>query len=535
MDDGSTDDSLEILNSYAAKDSRIHIYSLPENKGAAAARNHGMDQATGEYLGFVDCDDYPCLDFYEKLWRGTEDGKFDVVKGNYRYWGENGKSLPVDYSMNEELKKHKTSFSFAFSSAIYKRKFIISNKIFFPEDMTDIEDPIFALNVAIICNAINIVESAEINIRRHKYSMTYGIPTCSDVQKKFNGLRKIISIINIENNISAKSYAYIAAFWFNSVLFESMKNKSERAFRNILDNLWFAFLELKNHLECEAEFNRFGINEVYSSLQSGCINNVVNYLIRFYDKKIFLCSLLKERINKHNMKFKSCIAIPIYKEFLSEIELKSLSQCIKILNKYPIRFLCPESLDITKYIKLLERTNVDYGFERFPNVFFKSTYHYNRLMLNPDLYKRFIDYEFMLVYQLDAWVFRDELSYWCDQGFDYIGAPWYEGYEKATHTSKIISPSGNGGFSLRKNNSIMNALYKTFYNMVNKKSCELNFYENEDVTIVNFKKNGIEFNIAPASIGIYFASEFNFNESLRRTNGVLPFGNHKTYLLKGAK
>lgn len=156
-------------------------------------------------------------------------------------------------------------------------------------------------------------------------------------------------------------------------------------------------------------------------------------------------------------------------------------------------------------------------------------------MLNPDLYKRFIDYEFMLVYQLDAWVFRDELFYWCDQGFDYIGAPWYEGYEKATHTSKIISPSGNGGFSLRKNNSIMNALYKTFYNMVNKKSCELNFYENEDVTIVNFKKNGIEFNIAPASVGIYFASEFNFNESLRRTNGVLPFGNHKTYLLKGAK
>ena len=72
INDCSTDNSREILNKYAADDERIKIINFEENKGAAAARNAGIDAATGEYIGFVDSDDYPDLDFYEKLYNKAE-------------------------------------------------------------------------------------------------------------------------------------------------------------------------------------------------------------------------------------------------------------------------------------------------------------------------------------------------------------------------------------------------------------------------------------------------------------------------------
>ena len=58
VDDCSTDKSLEIAKSYAARDSRITVYNHTENKGGGAARNTGMQYATGEYLSFLDSDDY---------------------------------------------------------------------------------------------------------------------------------------------------------------------------------------------------------------------------------------------------------------------------------------------------------------------------------------------------------------------------------------------------------------------------------------------------------------------------------------------
>ena len=69
INDCSTDNSLEILEEYASKDERIKIIDLKENQGAAAARNKGLEIAKGEYLGFVDPDDYVDLNFYEELYK----------------------------------------------------------------------------------------------------------------------------------------------------------------------------------------------------------------------------------------------------------------------------------------------------------------------------------------------------------------------------------------------------------------------------------------------------------------------------------
>ena len=145
---------------------------------------------------------------------------------------------------------------------------------------------------------------------------------------------------------------------------------------------------------------------------------------------------------------KSVIVIPLYKENPKKEELASLIQCAKILNKYDICFVTYREFDFSNY-KVLDKYKKDYKFEFFDKTCFNSVQTYSKLCLNPELYKRFSSYDYMFLYQLDGWVFKDELEYWCNQGYDYIGAPWFEGYEKADTNSKFIVPSGNGGVSLR--------------------------------------------------------------------------------------
>lgn len=88
VNDGSPDNSAQILNEYAQKDCRIKII-FQENLGVSAARNAALAVATGEYIGFVDSDDWINADFYEKLYNTAKKYDADIavcgiqkVKGN---------------------------------------------------------------------------------------------------------------------------------------------------------------------------------------------------------------------------------------------------------------------------------------------------------------------------------------------------------------------------------------------------------------------------------------------------------------------
>ena len=78
VDDGSTDNSSEICKVYAEKDERI-IYFKKENEGLAAARQDGMEKASGEYIGFVDSDDWLELNMYERMYSVAKEENADVV------------------------------------------------------------------------------------------------------------------------------------------------------------------------------------------------------------------------------------------------------------------------------------------------------------------------------------------------------------------------------------------------------------------------------------------------------------------------
>lgn len=156
INDGSVDPSLEILKYFASKDSRIKIIDLPENKGAAFARNKGIEAATGEYIGFVDSDDFVDLDFYEKLYNRAIKTGADAVKGEF--WEiNNSKSTPqmIDiYNLNDLINKNSAYFYFTFTSAIYKREFLLKHNINFPENICHMEDNYFTIKAAFFYNRL---------------------------------------------------------------------------------------------------------------------------------------------------------------------------------------------------------------------------------------------------------------------------------------------------------------------------------------------------------------------------------------------
>lgn len=257
---------------------------------------------------------------------------------------------------------------------------------------------------------------------------------------------------------------------------------------------------------------------------------------------------------------KCVIIIPIYKKILTIAEQQSLEQCIKILGNYPIRFICPNSLDIINYENFIKLTPCDFSFTRFDDKYFKNIKSYSKLLLNKNFYEHFTDYEFMLIYQLDAWVFEDKLDYWCSQNYDYIGAPWFEGYDMADSKSKLMSIAGNGGFSLRKISSILKVLNKDYRNPRSFKY----IYEHsskrrkiskilnipiylfrcifqmawyfplwgitelyEDIVFARYGQKAYkDFRLAPPEVALQFSFETQPHRLFEMNNNQLPFGCH---------
>ena len=214
---------------------------------------------------------------------------------------------------------------------------------------------------------------------------------------------------------------------------------------------------------------------------------------------------------------KAVVIIPIYKQKYSEREKMSLVQCCKILAKHNFLLVCPNDLDIKEYVELLNFYKINYTIERFENKFFESLKEYNQLMLDVEFYKKFSLYDFMLVYQLDAYVFRDELEYWCGKNYAYIGAPWFEGFNLSNRNSELLDISGNGGFSLRKISNFISILNQQ------KKTVALN----EDLFFSKYApKLDSTFNVAPPEVVMHFSFECQPRRLYQMTGNKLPFGCH---------
>lgn len=161
IDDGSTDNSGKICDEYAKKDKRI-VCVHQENSGVSAARNKGLDIAKGDYIGFVDSDDYIHKDMYKELIYYLEENDADVsicsmtfVFGNYNKSEENIGNIKVFYgrkACHENLLLN--NFGLYVCNKIFKRD--LCEQFRFDIKMKVAEDAYF--NYLVLKNANRIVK-----------------------------------------------------------------------------------------------------------------------------------------------------------------------------------------------------------------------------------------------------------------------------------------------------------------------------------------------------------------------------------------
>ena len=170
VDDGSKDNSGIICDEYASKDCRIHVFHK-ENGGLSSARNYGIENAIGEYLIFVDSDDYwlerDCL---EKLIKVANDFNADIVRGELKEVDENRRDLLI----KDLSKKSKKGLQVMSSAEFYKNivngenfsvLFLFKKRIFdkglrFNENKYFEED--VELNIRLFCEDWRCVYTPEI-------------------------------------------------------------------------------------------------------------------------------------------------------------------------------------------------------------------------------------------------------------------------------------------------------------------------------------------------------------------------------------
>ena len=97
VNDGSPDNSQEIIDKYAKKYKNIKAYKKV-NGGLSDARNYGLKKATGEYIAFLDSDDYVSTDMYKKMYEKAVSGNFDMVVCDINYVYENSEEVKIAYS-----------------------------------------------------------------------------------------------------------------------------------------------------------------------------------------------------------------------------------------------------------------------------------------------------------------------------------------------------------------------------------------------------------------------------------------------------
>jgi hypothetical protein len=231
------------------------------------------------------------------------------------------------------------------------------------------------------------------------------------------------------------------------------------------------------------------------------------------------------------------VVVPVYKDFFGELEEKSLEQCCKVLGNYDIVLIHPEGLDLDYIIQKHQNIQT----KSFSRYYFSSIYGYNELLLSSFFYEHFLDSEYILIYQLDAFVFKDELTSWCLKGYDYIGSPWlassptliskigsiFKSKKKKTR-EQIFFKVGNGGFSLRKTDSHY-AISKNQEAYITELIREIDkkLYAIEDVfwsiKAVEFDYN---FKIPDYKEAVFFSLDRKPAIGLKLTNDVLPFGCH---------
>lgn len=215
-------------------------------------------------------------------------------------------------------------------------------------------------------------------------------------------------------------------------------------------------------------------------------------------------------VNNNKDKDNRCVVvIPIYKDVksLEKTEILSITRTVDILGKnWNLSLIAPTKINIEEYS---QRFNYNFSYAKINDVFFKDYLSYCTLCEQDKFYALYKEYKYMLICQTDVYVFHDNLDYFINLDYDYIGAVHF--------TKETGGVNGNGGFCLRRVEKMIEAC-----NEINFDKLPLLCLEDQVFTLVNKEM----FNLAPIEICHNFSFHEMIENSLKATKNKYPMAVH---------
>lgn len=261
LNDGSQDNSLNILKKYQSKDSRIIIIDK-KNSGVSDTRNQGIDKSTGKYLCFCDCDDFYEANYIETMYSKIKETNADIIKCNYRVIDTDGKLISkgdLDKVANRKYDKRGikdniiplcldgTIPCFCYLIMINKKHL----KARFPLDIAMMEDVVFYLRLLLDTTSMYVIddelytimynpEGATNNTKNYERNILNIVKVNAYLEKEL--LKKDKSLTYLKEKINISNLTSISDFIFRHYLFSNedtiklCKNIKSDELNNIIDN-----------------------------------------------------------------------------------------------------------------------------------------------------------------------------------------------------------------------------------------------------------------------------------------------------------
>lgn len=280
IDDGSTDGSGKICDEFTKKDNRI-IVIHKENGGVSSARNKGLEIAQGEYIGFVDSDDYIEENMYEVLFENLVNFNVDISMCNYNILKNNKKTFHKHTMENGLLITENKKFLELLRLNYYKG--FLYNKLFKAKMIKKMK-----LDVNIhICEDLLLIAQLTNQCKKYYFDnrclYNYVIREDSAINGKINdkkfsvldAYRKVIEIVKQYGNELTIKYEFDYFKWENDLIKqsgrkdESLEKESVLLFNTIMKSQYASFNE---KLEVFIRYRMYGIYNIFRNLYHKILN-----------------------------------------------------------------------------------------------------------------------------------------------------------------------------------------------------------------------------------------------------------------------
>lgn len=306
VNDGSTDSSLEICKEYAQINDKIKIVDK-KNGGLSAARNTGLEHATGKYIMFIDSDDYLALNSCEVLYNAIKDTEFEFVTANFAFTNNDGtpwkKPMFSEKFQNTSLdiEDYKKSFYLVNSAVwnkIFRKEFLDNNDLKFEVGFLA-EDAVFttlaflkAKKTYYIKDVVYYYRQREVKKGNTSISFNCSVEYFNKINLAYKTIyenfRKY-NEINFYRYYYAKSTAYILYKFIDSVLLSD-----EEKIEVLKTMKWF--FELKS--EIDAPHTSKSIDIITDAIIEGQYKEVLKYCKILAEAREYMTAEKRERMSR---------------------------------------------------------------------------------------------------------------------------------------------------------------------------------------------------------------------------------------------